>query len=144
VNEGPIQNSPVRFVEKHIERYLDSAGADATWHGMPSLLITTMGRTSGTKRRTALVYQEAENGYIVIASQGGRPTHPNWYLNIQANGYVEVQVGSEVFEASATVVEGERRVLLWQKMTAMLADFDDYQARTERRIPVLLLHRKAA
>src|SRR5882757_461760 len=137
-----IRDSPRRFAEKHIQRYLDSNGTDTLWHGVPSLLITTLGRKSGMKRRTGLIYREYQDGYIVIASQGGEPSHPSWFRNVQANGFVELQVGPEVFDAEVTVTSGAQREELWNLMVDMWPEFEAYQARTERRIPVLLLRRK--
>ena len=136
-----IHNSPRRFVAKHIERYLESG--ESTWHGVPSLLLTTTGRKSGLKRRTAMIFREVEEGYIVIASQGGEPVHPNWYFNIESDPHVEVQVGHDRFPAEAEVLDGENRKRCWDLMVDMWPEFTDYQARTTRRIPVLLLRRAA-
>ena len=111
-------------------------------HGSPVGLLTTVGRKSGRKRTTPLIYiPDGEDGekVIVIASQGGMPRHPVWYLNIQANPDVEYQVGGEVREYRAREVEGEEKEACWRRAMEVYPDFDDYQLRTERTIPLLVL-----
>jgi deazaflavin-dependent oxidoreductase (nitroreductase family) len=88
-----------------------------------------------------MIYGADGNAYVVIASQGGLPTHPNWYLNLSADPAVELQVGAERFAAVARTAEGEERDRLWSLMTSIWPNFDVYQTRTDRRIPVVVLER---
>ena len=98
-----VTDSPVNWVAEHTRRYVESGGEDGhEWRpGVPTLLLTTTGRKSGTKRRTALIYGRDNADYVVVASQGGAPTHPAWFLNLQADPAVEIQVFDTVVPATA-------------------------------------------
>ena len=127
---------------EHVRRYIETGGeVGHLWNGVKTLVLTTTGRTSGQSRQSAMIYGEADGAYVVIASQGGAPTHPNWYLNLTADPYVEVQVGPDRFAAIARVAEGDERTRLWSLMTSIWPNFDTYQSRTERVIPVVVLAR---
>lgn len=129
---------------EHVRRYLETDGeVGHEWNGVPALVLTTTGRKSGEPRRSALIYGEDGGAYVVIASQGGAPVHPNWYLNITANPDVEVQVGAERFRARVRTAEGEERARLWSLMAGIWPNYDVYQSRTERVIPVVVLERTA-
>jgi deazaflavin-dependent oxidoreductase (nitroreductase family) len=128
--------------EEHVRRYLETGGAVGhEWNGVHTLVLTTTGRKSGEKRRSAMIYGQDGGDYVVIASQGGMPTHPNWYLNLVADPEVEVQVAGERFRARARTAEGDERERLWSLMTGIWPNFDVYQTRTDRRIPVVVLER---
>jgi deazaflavin-dependent oxidoreductase (nitroreductase family) len=128
------------FGEEHVRRYLETGGAVGhEWSGVHTLLLTTTGRKSGQSRISPMIYGQDDTSYVVIASQGGAPTHSNWYLNLVADPRVEVQVGAEHFAATARAAEGEERDRLWQVMTSIWPNFDVYQTRTDRRIPVVVL-----
>jgi deazaflavin-dependent oxidoreductase (nitroreductase family) len=128
--------------EEHVRRYLETDGAVGhEWNGVHTLLLTTTGRSSGEKRRSAMIYGQDGDDHVVIASQGGMPTHPNWYLNLAAEPDVEVQVAGERFRARARTAEGDERARLWSLMTSIWPNFDVYQTRTDRRIPVVVLER---
>jgi deazaflavin-dependent oxidoreductase (nitroreductase family) len=128
--------------EEHVRRYLETGGAVGhEWNGVHTLVLTTTGRKSGEKRRSAMIYGQHGGDYVVIASQGGMPTHPNWYLNLVADPEVEVQVAGEPFRARARTAEGDERARLWSLMTGIWPNFDVYQTRTDRRIPVVVLER---
>jgi deazaflavin-dependent oxidoreductase (nitroreductase family) len=128
--------------EEHVRRYLETDGAVGhEWNGVHTLVLITTGRTSGQPRRSAMIYGEHGYSYVVVASQGGAPAHPNWYLNLVAEPNVEVQVGAERFKALAQPAEGEERQRLWALMTSIWPNFDVYQTRTDRRIPVVILER---
>lgn len=130
--------------EEHVRRYLETDGAVGhEWNGVTTLVLTTTGRKSGEQRRSAMIYGEHDGAYVVIASQGGAPTHPNWYHNLTANPEVEVQVGADRFKARARTAEGEERDRLWSVMTGVWPNFDVYQTRTDRIIPVVVLERVA-
>src|SRR3954468_6294309 len=115
-----VTDSPVSWVAEHTQRYLESGGEDGDEGraGVPTLLLTTTGRKSGVKRRTALIYGRDTADYVVVASKGGAPDHPAWYYNLQADPQVDVQVLDEVFPATARTATGEERERLWALMRA--------------------------
>jgi deazaflavin-dependent oxidoreductase (nitroreductase family) len=106
----------------------------------PILLLNTVGRKSGKKRATPLLYVMDGEDFVLIASKGGAPTHPAWYLNLMANPDVTVEVGDREVHVRAEEVHGEEKTRLWQKMVEMYPTYDDYQTKTEREIPLLILH----
>lgn len=136
-----VVDSPREWVNEHIQRYVATGGADGhEWKpGVPTLLLTTRGRKSGLLRRTALIYRRDGDAYVVVASQGGLPRHPAWYLNLDADPRVHVQVGTAEFDARARTATGEERARLWRDMAAIWPAYDDYQGRTSREIPVVVL-----
>ncbi|MDG4792916.1 nitroreductase family deazaflavin-dependent oxidoreductase [Micromonospora sp. WMMD1082] len=138
-----VLDSPTNWVAEHINRYVDTDGADGhEWRpGVFTLLLTTRGRRSGTLRRTALIYGRSGDAYAVVGSQGGAPRHPAWYLNLLADPHVEVQVGADRFTARARTATPDEKARLWPVMTAIWPAYDDYQAKTDRDIPVVLLER---
>jgi deazaflavin-dependent oxidoreductase (nitroreductase family) len=107
--------------------------------GVPVLLLTTTGRKSGASRTVALTCLVRGDAFVVIASVLGEPRHPAWYLNLEANPQAEVEFGGRRRRVRARVAEGEERALLWRAMADKLADYDEYAARTSRRIPVVVL-----
>ena len=136
------------WIRDHLKRYIESDGADGHYwdaslgggEGMvPTLLLTTEGRRSGQPLTIPLIYGEADNGFCVIASKGGAPSHPAWFLNLEANPEVHIQVGADKYMARARVAEGDERERLWQQMVGIDAPYTDYQAATERLIPVVVL-----
>ena len=144
--------SPTRWVADHTRRYLESGGAEGhLWHGpdgkltegVPTALLTTIGRQSGQPRRTALIYGRAGDDYLVVASKGGAPAHPLWYRNLVANSDVTLQVQSEAFEATARTATPEEKARLWPVMTKIWPPYDDYQKQTDRDIPLVIISRKA-
>jgi deazaflavin-dependent oxidoreductase (nitroreductase family) len=136
------QDSPVGFVKEHIEQYVQSGGTEGhEWHGATTLLLTTTGRRSGTQHRTALIYRQVGDDYVIVASKGGAPNHPAWYLNLTANPDVRVQVKDEEFAGRARVAEGDERAKLWPLMAEVWPDYDSYQTKTDRQIPVVVIER---
>lgn len=141
-------NLPDWMVE-HAKRYLASGGAEGHMYEMaqpgrpalrvPSLLLTTTGRRSGEKFIFPLFYGTAGDGYFVIASKGGAPQHPGWYRNILADPNVEVQVGTAKIRARARTATGEERARLWEKALEFWPPYADYQRKTAREIPVVVL-----
>jgi deazaflavin-dependent oxidoreductase (nitroreductase family) len=107
--------------------------------GVPILLLTTKGRKSGEPRTTPLLFLEDGGRQVVVASQGGLPAHPLWYLNVQADPDVRVQIGPRTTSRRAREATPEERAVLWPRLVALYADFATYQAWTERTIPVVLL-----
>ena len=106
----------------------------------PVLLLTTTGRKSGRPRTSPLLYARAgDSGYMVIASKGGAPRHPLWYLNLQANPVAEVTVGRETKQVRARDAQGEERERLWRSLADLYPGYDRYAQKTSREIPVVLL-----
>jgi deazaflavin-dependent oxidoreductase (nitroreductase family) len=134
------KDSPVPEVSDHIRRYVASGGADGhEWLGTKTLLLTTIGRRSGAPRRTALTYARADGHYVVLASKGGADSHPLWYLNLTVNPEVRIQVKDTEFRATARTAQGEERARLWDVMIGVWPGYNEFQARTGRQIPVVVL-----
>lgn len=130
------------WVREHLERYLQTDGEDGhIWRGVPTLLLTTTGRKSGEPYTTPLIYGEDASRYVVVASRGGAPSHPQWYLNLDANPSVGAQVAADKFQATARTASPDEKPALWALMTAIYPPYDEYQAATEREIPVVILER---
>jgi deazaflavin-dependent oxidoreductase (nitroreductase family) len=140
--QDEIYDSPTDWVAQHIRRYVETDGREGQlWRGVNTLLLTTCGRKSGKRRRTALIYGEDDDRLVLVASRGGHKNHPSWYLNLVENPQVEVQVGADKFSARAHTASPEEKARLWPLMTSIWPAYDDYQARTERVIPVVVLER---
>lgn len=110
--------------------------------GLPVLLLTTTGRKSGQPRTTALMYLPRGTDFVVIASVLGEPHHPNWWRNLEANPEATVLVGRTRHAVRAREAVGDERETLWRLVVAKVADYEEYQARTTRRIPVVVLERR--
>lgn len=129
---------------EHVKRYLETDGADGhRWReGTSILLLTTTGRKSGERRTSALIYQPyGENVYLVVASKGGADQPPLWFRNLQADPNVRVQVGADKFAARARTATPDEKPAMWRTMTEAWPYYDDYQKKTEREIPVVVLER---
>jgi len=130
------------FGEEHVRRYRETDGEEGhDWRGSIVLLLTTTGRKSGEPRTMPLIYQPDGENYVIVASKGGWEHHPAWYLNLEADPDVEVQVKGDRFKARARTAEGEERERLWKLMAATWPQYDDYQRKTDRQIPVVVLER---
>jgi deazaflavin-dependent oxidoreductase (nitroreductase family) len=130
------------FGQDHVDRYVDTDGEDGhEWQGTTVLILTTTGRRSGEERPTPLIYQRHGDDYLVVASKGGSPEPPAWYLNLQANPEVQVQVKGDRFAARARTAQPDEKPELWQAMTAVWPAYDEYQTKTDREIPVVVLER---
>ena len=141
MDEEPEDN-PQGWVAQHVRQYVATGGAEGhLWNGVPTLLLTTMGRRSGKLRRTALIYGQDGDRYLVVASKGGAEQHPLWYLNLREQPEVQLQVGAERFRARARTATAEEKPRLWPIMTRIWPDYDKYQAKTARDIPVVILER---
>jgi deazaflavin-dependent oxidoreductase (nitroreductase family) len=134
------------FGDTHVRRYQETGGeVGHKWkRGSKILLLTTRGRTSGEPRTIPLIYEEDADRYVIVASKGGAPQHPGWYRNLAKNPDVELQVREEVFPARARTAEGEERERLWQLVNRQWPDYDSYQTRTDREIPVVILERASS
>ena len=126
--------------EEHIRRYRETDGeVGYLWSGVPTLLLTTTGRRSGELRTSALIFGRDGDDYLVVASMGGAPSHPAWYLNLSANPAAEIQVrGDRIKVVTRTASDGEKP-RLWQIVTDVWPNYDVYQTRTDRAIPVVVL-----
>ena len=107
-------------------------------------MLTTVGRRSGEKRTSPLVYGTVGHVYIIIGSKGGAETHPRWYLNLLANPAVEVQVGKDQFAVRARVATGKERAQIWEQMVKSYPFYGEYQKKTKREIPVVVLEKQPA
>ena len=137
-----IFDSPTGWVADHVQHYVETDGANGhLWRGVPTLLLTTRGRKSGKWRRTALIYGKDGDNYVIVASQGGAPKHPAWYLNLVDHPAVDVQVGADKFSALAHTASAEEKARLWPLMVSIWPSYKDYQTKTEREIPVVVLVR---
>jgi deazaflavin-dependent oxidoreductase (nitroreductase family) len=105
----------------------------------PILLLNTVGRKTGRKRTSPLLYFMDGEDFVIIASKGGAATHPAWYLNLRANPEATVEIGDREVQVEAEVADPEDKARLWQKMVEMYPTYDDYQRKTEREIPLLVL-----
>lgn len=130
------------FGQEHVERYRETDGEEGhEWRGTTALILTTTGRRSGEERSTPLIYQPYGDDYLVVASKGGADDPPAWYLNLQENPEVDVQVKGERFRARARTAGREEKAGMWKVMTDAWPAYDDYQEKTEREIPVVVLER---
>jgi deazaflavin-dependent oxidoreductase (nitroreductase family) len=130
------------FGEEHVNRYIDTDGAEGhDWNGTQTLILTTRGRRTGEARRSPLIYGRHGDDYLVVASKGGAPQPPAWYVNLEANPEVEVQVRGDRFKAHARTATPEEKAELWPTMTREWPSYDDYQKRTSRDIPIVILER---
>lgn len=130
------------FGQEHVERYRATDGAEGhEWEGTQTLLLTTKGRKSGELRTTPLIYAPYGDALTVVASKGGTDEPPAWYLNLSEEPQVEVQVKGERFQARARTASPEEKPELWRRMVAEWPSYDEYQQRTDREIPVVVLER---
>jgi deazaflavin-dependent oxidoreductase (nitroreductase family) len=140
-----VFDSPTGWVARHIRSYVETDGKRGhRWSGVNTLLLTTRGRKSGRLRRTALIYGRDGERYVVVGSKGGSKKHPMWYLNLDKDPDVDVQVGPDRFAARARTATAEEKPRLWKLMTSIWPEYDRYQARTTRDIPVVVLERRPA
>jgi proline iminopeptidase len=129
------------FGDEHVRRYRETDGEEGhVWReGSTILLLTTKGRKTGLDRTVPLIYDLDGENAVVVASKGGAPDHPGWFKNLSKTPEVNVQIKGERFPARAREAEGEERVRLWAQMNRMWPHYEEYQAKTERRIPVVVL-----
>ncbi len=130
------------FGPEHVRRYVETSGEEGhEWNGAVVLILTTTGRKSGEQQSTPLIYGRRGDDYLIVASLGGADHHPAWYLNLEATPEVQVQVKGERFAARARTATPEEKPELWRIMLAQWPDYDRYQKRTSRTIPVVVLER---
>jgi len=139
--------SEIPWIAEHIRLYQTDPEKARLWDStplggpgvLPTLLLTTKGNKSGEPRSLPLIYGEAGDAYVVIASKGGMPKHPLWFVNLEANPRCELMVGAKRVVAKARVAEGAERERLWKQMAAIYPPYDEYQKRAGRTIPVVVL-----
>jgi len=130
------------FGQEHVDRYRATDGEEGhDWQGTTALLLTTTGRKSGEQRTTPLIYQEHDGDYLLVASNGGTDDPPAWYLNLEDDPTVHVQVKADKFEARARDAAPEEKPTMWSRMTKVWPAYDEYQEKTGREIPVVVLER---
>jgi deazaflavin-dependent oxidoreductase (nitroreductase family) len=133
------------FGQEHVRRYVETDGEEGYDFGMgaPILILTTRGRKTGEERANALIFQPYGDDYLVVASKGGAAKPPAWYLNLMADPNVTVQIKGDRFAANARTATADEKPEMWRTMTAVWPDYDNYQTRTDREIPVVVLERAA-
>ncbi len=131
------------FGNEHVRRYRETDGeVGHIWrNGSKILLLTTKGRTTGEPRTTPLIYEDDGDSYVIVASKGGAAEHPGWYRNLAKQPEVELQVKDRVFPARARTASGDERERLWKLAARQWPAYDDYQTKTDREIPVVVLER---
>lgn len=144
--EGDYEPSPAEWVRDQVEAYERSGGREANTlreTGLPVIIVTTRGNKSGKVRKTPLMRVEHDGEYLLVASKGGAPKNPVWYHNLVADPRsVVIQDGPEPFDAEVRQLEGEERALWWQRAVEAYPPYADYQAKTERTIPVFVASRR--
>ena len=139
--------SAIPWIAEHIKLYRSDPEKARLWDStplggpgiLPTLLLTTRGRKSGEPRALPLIYGTSGDSYVIIASKGGMPKHPLWYLNLEADPACELMVGAKQLNARARVAEGDERKRLWEQMAELYPPYNDYQKATERTIPLVVL-----
>lgn len=130
------------FGDAHIEAYEASDGeVGHIWNGAPCLVLTTTGERTGETRKHVLIYGQDDDAVAVVASKGGADDHPQWYKNLSAEPHVRVQVRSDRYDGIARTASAGEKAHWWPKMTALWPAYDDYQASTDRDIPVVVIDR---
>jgi deazaflavin-dependent oxidoreductase (nitroreductase family) len=132
------------FGAEHVRVYRETGGERGyDWRGTEILLLSTRGRNSGQTRTTPLIHRTDGERWVIVASKGGAPEHPSWFENLEADPSATIEVRDQEIPVTASVAEGAERERLWRQMTEVWPAYDEYQARTERQIPVVVLRRRA-
>ncbi len=132
------------FGSEHVRVYRETSGERGYhWRGTTILLLTTVGRVSGEPRTTPLIHRTDGDRWVVVASKGGAPENPSWFENLSANPEAVIQVKGEEVPVRSTTAEGGERERLWSLMTEVWPAYDEYQTRTDREIPVVVLSRRS-
>jgi F420H(2)-dependent quinone reductase len=137
-----VRLSPSGWVAEQARLYEESNGTEGTdLKGAPCLLLDYLGRRSGEWHRTVLIYGQDGDDYLIIASKGGAPEHPTWFLSVRENTEVHVRVGAERFTARAEVLPPQEKARVWPHLVEVWPPYAEYQAKTDRDIPVIRLSR---
>jgi deazaflavin-dependent oxidoreductase (nitroreductase family) len=144
--EGEYEPSPSAWVRDQVAEYESSGGQRGNTlrdTGLPVVIVTTRGNKSGRLRKTPLMRVEHDGEYLLVASQGGAPTHPVWYHNLVADpAAVTIQDGPEPFDVVVRELTGDERAVWWERAVAAFPPYADYQRKTDRLIPVFLATRR--
>jgi deazaflavin-dependent oxidoreductase (nitroreductase family) len=136
---GDYQPSPQKWVRDQVEQYESSGGTEGTTlKGVPVVVVASVGAKSGKLRKNPLMRVERDGCYALVASQGGAPIHPSWYHNLLAEPRVEIQDGPDRRQYTVRLAQGEERAGWWQRAVEVWPAYADYQAKTEREIPVFV------
>ncbi|GAA4991045.1 nitroreductase family deazaflavin-dependent oxidoreductase [Yinghuangia aomiensis] len=139
---GEYVPSTQKWVRNQVEAYESSGGVEGTtFRGMPVVVLTTRGAKSGVLRKTPVMRVVHNGAYAVVASQGGAPVHPQWYHNLAADPRAELQDGPRRQDMAAREVTGDEKTLWWARAVEAYPDYAEYQEKTDREIPVLVLER---
>jgi deazaflavin-dependent oxidoreductase (nitroreductase family) len=131
------------FGAEHVRVYRDTAGERGYhWRGTTILLLTTTGRSSGELRTTPLIHRTDGDRWVVVASKGGAPENPSWYENLKADPQATIEVRGDEIPVTASTAAGEERARLWSLLAEVWPAYDDYQRKTDREIPVVVLTRR--
>ena len=138
--DGDYEPSPEQWVRDQVELYESSGGTEGTTlRGLPVVVLTTRGAKSGKLRKTPLMRVEHDGSYAAVASKGGAPKHPVWYFNLVADPHLELQDGPVRQDMVAREVTGDEKAAWWERAVAAFPDYADYQRKTDREIPVLVI-----
>ena len=130
------------FGAEHVAKYVETDGETGfIWRGVQTLILTTVGRTTGEKHSTPLIFGRDGDDVVIVASKGGAPEHPGWYRNLVKTPEVGVQIRGDRFQATARTAEGDERERLWATMAEIWPAYDEYKTKTDREIPVVVLTR---
>ena len=148
-----VDMSTIPWIQEHLELYASDPEKAHDWDSthlggpgiLPTLLLTTTGRKSGKESIMPLIYGKVDDGYAIIASKGGTPTHPGWFHNLRAQGTVKIKVGNDEFEADTRVTSGDEREKIWSQMADMFPPYTNYKKSAgDREIPVVVLKPKGS
>ena len=145
-DKAPDSGLP-NWIAEHVQLYREDPDKGHMWDStavggpglLPTLLLTTTGRKSGRASVLPLIYKKVQDSYVIIASKGGAPSHPAWYLNLLARPDCEIQVAHDRFAVRARTAEGQERESLWRQLVEIYPPYEDYQEATPRQIPVVVL-----
>lgn len=138
--QGEYEPSSAKWVRDQVEEYESSGGTSGTTlRGVPVVVITSVGASTGKLRKNPVMRVEHDGVYAAVASKGGAPEHPSWYRNLVEHPLVELQDAASKGDYTARVASGEERELWWTRAVEVWPDYGEYQTKTERQIPVFVL-----
>ncbi len=128
------------FGDEHVRRYEETDGeVGYMWNGAPIAILTTTGRVTGKERKHALIFGRDGEDVLLVASKGGAPDHPHWYENLAADPKVKIQIKGDRYDGIARTASAEEKARLWPIMTEHWTHYDEYQERTDRDIPLVIV-----